>query len=292
MGCCVIGTALLLASCGAPASNSSRATTKSSSATRSPVAAGIAGKVHWLIASSAILRMRDTAGASFVETYFDSPNTTILLSGSEPAFFDGWSALFALDSKNASGLSSVKHSSTAASFVLYDDEDWSLTPRWQQLNPVSAVDLAARDANANHLRLITSPAVDLGGLISGAQPMWQRFLNSSVLSASARVSSAVNIQAQSFEKDPAMYATFVQRAVAEIHAANPSAMIYAGLSTNPRGATVSSTVLQTDIEGTDGEVQGYWLNIPGASSECPTCGLPRPAVAIELMEGLSTLPVN
>jgi len=290
VACLLLGGSLLLAACGNSSSHSSRPTTRSSSANRAPAATGLASQIRWLIASSAVLDLRDVAGASFVETYFDSPRTTVLLDGAESPFFSGWSAEFAVDTKNAAGFASLRKESRVANFVLYDDENWALTPKWQQLNPTGAVDLAARNASADHLGLITSPGVDLGVLMPGVEPAWDRFLGSNVLAASARVSAAVDIQAQSFEEYPARYADFVRSAVEVIRQANPNTVIYAGLSTNPRGAEVSSSQLLSDVEATYGEVQGYWLNIPGESSECPQCGTPRPAVAAALLKSLSSVP--
>ena len=54
--------------------------------------------------------------------------------------------------------------------------------------------------------------------------------------------------------------------------------ILAGLSTNPPGAEVTSQQLTAAVHATRGIVDGYWLNIPGRGSRCPTCNSPRPDV--------------
>ena len=165
--------------------------------------------------------------------------------------------------------------------VLYDPEAWSLTPRAEQLDPAAAAQRAAQLAHAHGLSLIVAPALDLTTVGSGPArgPLWQRFLQRGLAGAMARVADVVELQAQSLERDPGTYTSFLHAAAAQARAAHPGVTVLAGLSTNPPGAVVAAGQLTTAIQGTRGLVDGYWMNIPGQGSQCPSCHSPRPDLA-------------
>ena len=165
--------------------------------------------------------------------------------------------------------------------VLYDPEAWSLTPRAEQLDPAAAAQRAAQLAHAHGLSLIVAPALDLTTVGPGPAhgPLWQRFLQRGLAGAIARVADVVELQAQSLERDPGTYDSFLRAAAAQARAANPGVTVLAGLSTNPPGAVVAAGQLTAAIQGTRGLVDGYWMNIPGQGSQCPSCHSPRPDLA-------------
>jgi hypothetical protein len=165
--------------------------------------------------------------------------------------------------------------------VLYDPEAWSLTPRAEQLDPAAAAQRAAQVAHAHGLSLIVAPALDLTTVGPGPArgPLWQRFLQRGLAGAMARVADVVELQAQSLERDPGTYTSFLRAAAAQARAAHPGVTVLAGLSTNPPGAVVAAGQLTTAIQGTRGLVDGYWMNIPGQGSQCPSCHAPRPDLA-------------
>jgi hypothetical protein len=95
----------------------------------------------------------------------------------------------------------------------------------------------------------------------------------------AKVADVVELQAQSLERDPGTYTSFLRAAAAQARAASPGVTVLAGLSTNPPGAAVAARQLTAAIQGTRGLVDGYWMNIPGQGSQCPGCNSPRPDLA-------------
>jgi hypothetical protein len=94
----------------------------------------------------------------------------------------------------------------------------------------------------------------------------------------------VELQAQSLERDTGTYTSFVHQATAQARAARPGVTVLAGLSSNPPGAPVTSQHLAGVIRATRSLVDGYWLNIPGPGSRCPTCSAPAPGVAQQALQ--------
>ena len=164
--------------------------------------------------------------------------------------------------------------------LLYDPEAWAFTPRAEQLNPAEAARRAEDIAHAHGLALIVAPALNLAAVRPdpAGGPRWRQFLRLGLAGAIAKVSDVIDLQAQSLERSTSTYATFVRDAAAQARAANPRVAILAGLSTNPPGAEVTSQQLTAAVHATRGIVDGYWLNIPGRGSRCPTCNPPRPDV--------------
>jgi hypothetical protein len=102
----------------------------------------------------------------------------------------------------------------------------------------------------------------------------------------ATVADAVELQAQSLERSATTYAAFVAAAAAQASAESPSMDVLAGLSTNPPGPPVSTRDLTDAIHATRSIVDGYWLNIPGQGTRCPTCDAPRRDLAIQTLQAL------
>jgi hypothetical protein len=172
--------------------------------------------------------------------------------------------------------------------VLYDPEAWSYTPAAEQRDPVGAAAQAAGLAHAHGLKIIVSPALNLTTVLApgGSTPHWQQFLDLGLARSIARVADTVELQAQSLERDPAAYATFVREAAAQARAGNPDVSVLAGLSTNPPGAAVDSHQLTAAIQASQADVDGYWLNIPGNGPRCPTCNAPQPNIGAEVLTGV------
>lgn len=170
--------------------------------------------------------------------------------------------------------------------VLYDPEAWSFTPEAEQRDPVRAATQAAAVAHAHGLRFIVTPALNLTTVLGpgGPQPRWRQFLGLDLVGRLAAVADVIELQAQSLERDPGTYAAFVRAAAAQATSANPRISVLAGLSTNPPGTPVDSHNLTDAIEATRSMVDGYWLNIPGQGPRCPTCGPPRPDIALQTLQ--------
>ncbi len=162
--------------------------------------------------------------------------------------------------------------------VLYDPEVWAYTPAAEQRDPVLAATQAAELARSHGLKIIVSPAMNLTTVLDpgSSETRWQNFLDLHIIGSMARVADTVELQAQSLERDPAAYATFVREAAAQARIANPNVTVLAGLSTNPPGAAVDSQELTAAIQASRADVDGYWLNIPGNGARCPACNAAQP----------------
>jgi hypothetical protein len=169
--------------------------------------------------------------------------------------------------------------------VLYDPEVWAFTPAAQQRDPVAAATQAAELARSHGLKIIVSPAMDLTTVLDpgSSGPRWRTFLDLGIIGLMARVAGTMELQAQSLERDPADYAAFVREAAAQARRANPNVSLLAGLSTNPPGAAVDSEQLTAAIQASRADVDGYWLNIPGSGSRCPSCGTPQPQLGAAVL---------
>jgi hypothetical protein len=169
--------------------------------------------------------------------------------------------------------------------VLYDPEAWSFTPAAEQRDPVLAAAQAARLASSHGLQIIVAPAMNLTTVLDpgSSAPRWKAFLDLRIIGSMARVAGAVELQAQSLERDPAAYARFVRDAAAQARAANPKVTVLAGLSTNPPGTAVDSQQLAAAVQASRADVAGYWLNIPGNGSRCPTCNAAQPSLGAAVL---------
>jgi hypothetical protein len=168
--------------------------------------------------------------------------------------------------------------------MLYDPEAWPFTPAAQQREPALATARAAALAHRHGLRFFVAPALSLTNVLApGKAPRWRRFLDLGLAAALARDADAIELQAQSLERDTATYAEFVRAAAEQARAANPQVLVLAGLSTNPPGAPVSGRQLAAAVQATRGLVDGYWLNIPRPGKYCPTCNPPQPRLGAELL---------
>jgi hypothetical protein len=244
-----------------------------------------AGNPAWLLTRAALSRL--TADPAVSDTLRRSQVLEILQPGQQPlaqvsaqpvVIFTSVTAL--ADAVRGGRLPAGTYA------VLFDPEAWSFTPPAEQRAPVQAATRAAAVAHAHGLRLIVAPALNLTEVLAPGdrQPRWRVFLDLKLPGRLARVADALELQAQSLERQAATYAAFVRAARAQASAANPRIQVLAGLSTNPPGVPVDSRDLRSAIQATRSIVTGYWLNIPGQSARCPTCNGPRPDIAIQTLQ--------
>jgi hypothetical protein len=153
-------------------------------------------------------------------------------------------------------------------WLMYDNEQWSLTPANEQADPVRYEQLFAKLAHRNGYRVILAPAQDLvpgfsATAFQAGKSAWQAYLSMGLATASARYGDIYEIQAQPYEigayRSQNAYVKFVSAAAAQARAANPNIVIYAGLST--QRVTTASQLVQ-DYMATRSLVDGYWMNIP------------------------------
>ncbi len=173
--------------------------------------------------------------------------------------------------------------------VLLDLEHWSFTPQDEQMDPSHYESEFVNQARSAGLEPILAPGMDLvqaRGPSGGSQA--DAFLSLGIAAGAARAlggaSGYVELQSQSTERDPTQYASFVSSASQQVIAADPSATVLAGLSTNPPGGPVDISELAADVAATRSMVSGYWLNVPDPGSSCPGCGPADPALGASLLK--------
>jgi|GEM_PF-3833504 len=172
--------------------------------------------------------------------------------------------------------------------VLYDDEDWNFTPQAQQLNPGYYTQLAENVAHSKGLLLIATPGIDLATAEGYKGNKFTGFVALNIAGQVAPYADIYEIQSQNTENNVSQFSSFVSQVSAQVRAANPNAIILAGISTNgaPNGPTTAATLLK-DINSTRNSVAGYWLNIANSSAYCPNCGTAQPQVAVQLFQYFS-----
>lgn len=243
---------------------------------------------HWMMAASGLTLLEEAAGPAVVKRYLDGPQTTIITSGTIPAGVASWNVTFALDTKSLADIrSGLAGLSSRITMILYDPEDWAYTPLSEQTSVGAATRQAAALAHAAGRDLIVAPATNLAEVTDPGVSAATAFMSSGDLGKVAPSANWVEIQAQGLERNSARYSAYISQAAGQIRAANPNAVIYAGLSTNPSGGPVTAAELLRDVNATSSQVTGYWLNVPTPGAACPACGEPRPQVGLDLLEGLA-----
>lgn len=245
--------------------------------------------LRWMIEASAVQKLLNVPGAApAVRAALDTPNTVVM--GSPPSAIRSWSVRWARSATSLSGVTADLRAASAdrLSAVVYDQEHWSFTPTAEQTDPASYVRQAEAIAKRQHVQLIATPATDLVWAVGRPAPgtAYSTFLRLGIAGSIAPYADVLEIQAQGAEADVAQYGSFVRAVAAQARAANPTVVLYAGLSTNPTGHHVTATELEADVAATRAVVSGYWLNVPGASAYCPTCGTAQPQVGAALLESL------
>jgi len=174
--------------------------------------------------------------------------------------------------------------------ILYDSENWPMTPDDEKRDPDTAHQTAAQIVHSHNLIFIAAPAVDLARVLEPGTRgrAYEVYLRHNLAAIAARNADVVDIQAQGSQNNQSTYTDFVQRAAAQAKSANPNVIVIAGISTNPHGEATTSDRLLGAVQATRSMVQGYWLNMPQKSSYCPNCTQFRPDIAIDFLRKLGT----
>ena len=269
----IVGLTSLLAACGGGANPAA-----SSPGIPKP-------PITWMISTGALDDLQQIGQQSLASQFFNQPQNWVVGSAF-PSWAGNWTARLVISEPSLPGISGALAKGLPSSIkgVLYDLEDWSLSPSSEQQNPVGSTEAAQGLVHPFGLELIATPAVDLVNVLSpGSVNHYASYLALDI-PAVAQYADVFEIQAQGLEADEAGYASFVTAAAQEARKANPAVIVLAGLSTNPNGQQVTSRELYADVEATRNVVNGYWLNIPSGGSYCPKCGAPQPEVAVGLLQ--------
>ena len=151
--------------------------------------------------------------------------------------------------------------------VGYDAESWPQTPPDEQADPVGFTIKFARLAHAHGYQVIVTPAINLMQRMFVGENKYEAFVRFKMASAVAPYVDFYHIQAQGLQQNidgPApSYASFVRDIAAQVRAANPRAVVTAGISTNTPGAKrrTNPADLVAAVRVSKGLVDGYWLNV-------------------------------
>jgi hypothetical protein len=296
---------LVLAACEStsPSSTPTTVSLPSSSSTTSPATTptttaptpqAAANGPYWLLESSAVTALEQAGMTQAqVDSYFNSPRTFLILKNSDSdvgltdaTLVKSFASYAAMSQAFASG--SIP---AGVHYILYDNEHWSYTPANEQAAPITYAQDAETLVHQHGMRLIFTPAINLASSapVAGVkgQAKFGAFVSQNLAGQAAQVSDVFELQAQQAVGMPD-FSSFVSSAVGQARAANPSALILLGLSTNPVGRPITAQDLLDAYNATRSEVDGYWLNIPGSGGgHCPSCGTPQPAVAQQFLQMLT-----
>ncbi|HXZ99324.1 MAG TPA: hypothetical protein VEK76_03150 [Candidatus Binatia bacterium] len=178
---------------------------------------------------------------------------------------------------------------TWARLALLDLEHWTFTPLTEQENPSDYETVFVRLARSHGLTPILAPGLDLTQTLAPGSASPEAAFVALGLPAEAAQALAggpgyIDLQAQSLEGSSTSYSSFVTEARAQVTSTDPSAVVLAGLSTNPSAGPVDLTELSSDVSATRSLVAGYWLNVPSPGAACPGCGPANPQLGALLLQ--------
>jgi hypothetical protein len=255
----------------------------------------------WMISRSAINLIDNNQGTDTLTTHaFDSSSTDEMGTAPKGAVGQPTATYYAYGpaSSSSSLLYAVQHGTVPAgtTYVVYDNEDWSMTPANEQANP--GLSMADFVTTAHHYgyKAILAPAVDLETdmpCYKKSDSAWNNYLTDCDLPklvADAHP-DVYEIQAQRYEgnttadTDCGCYRWFVDQSAKTAASIVSGLDIRAGLASNQDGSIATGQQLYTDTVNTSGSVDGYWLNVPVQSSACPKCAVSGdPQVAAQYLE--------
>ena len=260
---------------------------------------------YWLVEDFTLaLLERDGLPASTITRIFNSPRTLLIVRprGGVPDSLVPLATKVQSFASFAAMQAAIQGSTIepGVKYVLYDNEDWSFTPDNEQVAPFTYAAQALALAHAHGLQMIFTPAANLSRVLSpgystsnqlgSGKGKFSGYLNLNMAGQGASVSDIVEIQGQQAESQPG-FTSFVQQAVAQARAAAPGHPVLLGISTAVPGAgAVSPATLAGVVAATKSLVDGYWLNVPGTSPQCPDCGQVDAGPAVSFLESYAAGP--
>jgi len=296
------GCGVSASSHGAPPRNSSRPRSSPPTSTAvtpapaayTPGAGGATGDPAWIVGDWAIADM-ENAGLSptLVSYFFDNPKTYLIVHPGEARIDAGLPS--AVRVERFTSFATMQATISAGQLmqgvtaVMYDSEAWSFTPVNEQNSPAQYAAQAEALAHQYHLLLIFTPAVNLANLSPASNSSNDKYGNylAENMGADSRSSDVFDIQSQQAEGTP-QFTSFVTQAVGQARAANPNAVIMAGIGPNPDGRPVTSGQILDAVQAIRSQVSGFWLNMPAGTPQCPQCGTAQPQVAVSFLQSLAS----
>lgn len=261
----------------------------------------------WMISRTAVgLIDAYTHNGKLTANAFD--NSSTLEIGSRPASWASESTVTYTAYGPATAASSFQYAIAhgrvphGAAYVMYDDENWSLTPRIEQMSPGEYMAAFVSLAHQHGYKAVLAPAIDLARAMAcykSSDSPWVNYVTDCDLPklVAGAGADAYEIQSQLYESDTPLgvecgcYEWLVTQAAAQARSGAPLLEILAGLSTNQSGAVSTPQSLYDDTMHTQASTNGYWLNVPSRSTACPQCvpgGAPQVAVGYLKLLGYSS----
>jgi len=294
-----VSATLLLAGCstttsaGPTTTEPPKTAAPTSPITTQPQVGSTTGKPSWIVADWAIADMNKAGLSSSLMTYFfDNPQTYLIVHSGETkvdAALPGATRVQRFT--NFPDLQAAISQGTllsGVSAVMYDNEAWSFTPPNEKANPVQYALQAEALAHQHNLKFVFTPAVNLAMLGPAANASQDKYANylAQNMAAGSRASDVFDIQSQQAEGTP-QFASFVHQAVAQARAANPRAILTAGIGPNPGGRAVTAAQVLDALQSARADVSGFWLNLPAGTPQCPQCGTVQPQIAVQVLQSLA-----
>lgn len=254
---------------------------------------------YWLVEDFTLaLLERNGLPVATISKVFNSPRTLLIVRprGSVPDSLvpqatkvQSFASLTAMQAAIESGTVEP-----GVRYLLYDNEAWSFTPDNEKQAPFTYAAQAESLAHAHGYQLIFTPAANLSPILSSSYTTsnqlgsrtdkYSGYLNLDMAGKGAAASDIFEIQGQQAEESPA-FASFVQQAVGQARAAAPDHPVLLGITTSVQGGGgVSAASLSNVVAQTRSAVDGYWLNVPQASAQCPVCGAADVGSAVSFLE--------
>lgn len=229
----------------------------------------------WIATLGTIRLLRDQ-DSDAVSRFFDRAGSFVLGGYNGAVSSQSWASEARFEADLAAG--AIPETVRA---VMYDPERWAQTPETEQRDPVSTIDVFAAAARAAGYQVIVTPHPNLvtaPGAVCGVretETVNEAFLRCGITASAARVADVVEVQAQSLESDPAIYADVVRQAAEQARASNPNVIVVAGLST--RFAATPATLVDA-WSSVRGIVDGHYLAVPEQI---------RPEVAVAFLQQIA-----
>ena len=153
--------------------------------------------------------------------------------------------------------------------VLFDQENWSFTPKREWEHPTRYAVLVGRLCHAHEIVLVfTGVAGDPA-------------TTTSVYEAAAPYAYAVAVQTQVKDAHPRKFAHYARTAASALHAVNPHVNVIIGLATDAGGVPVPARLIVREYRASYELADGFWLNAdqwaPPQGEGCAPAGCPKAA---------------
>ena len=167
--------------------------------------------------------------------------------------------------------------------VGYDAEQWALTPTEEQDDPAGYTEKFAQLAHSHGYKFIATPAINLMMRKYHGKNKYVAFVDDGLAKSLAPYVDFYHIQAQGLQQNvegsQPSFKWFVEQIAAQVHSANPNAIVTVGISTNTPGSHTETSPddIAASVRAAESipGVSGYWLNVVGGKGSVASDALSR-----------------